>query len=112
MSATCIVTNCLRTAPSGEPYCNRHRDKPVDIETLERVRRIETKLTQFMTRSGVDIQVQKPNYIQSGGIARVILPSPHCSIKEILDSIPAAWDGPVKLFVGDELVATLDGRKG
>lgn len=26
-AATCIITNCRKPAPAGEPFCSKHRDK-------------------------------------------------------------------------------------
>lgn len=83
-------------------------------ETLQRVRRIETRLTQLLVALGVDTISQKPKfgiYDVPGPereVAVVTLPSPHSSLKEALDIIPASWEGPVRVFVGDQMVATLD----
>ena len=30
MNAECIITNCRRSAPSGEAFCSLHRDAPID----------------------------------------------------------------------------------
>jgi hypothetical protein len=30
MTATCIIPNCRKRAPSGEPFCSNHRDSPAD----------------------------------------------------------------------------------
>jgi hypothetical protein len=81
-------------------------------ETLQRVRRIETRLVQTMVALGVDITTNKPEFIPSMEFdnsdgASIVLPSPHTSMKEVLDNIPASWDGPVGVFVGDNKVATI-----
>lgn len=83
-------------------------------ETLQRVRRIETRLTQLMVAMGVDTMSQKPKFGiydipgEDREVAAINLPSPHSSLKEALDIIPATWEGPVRVFVNDELVAVLD----
>lgn len=79
-------------------------------ETLQRVRRIETRLTQTMVALGIDTAAQKPVFSipPKSRLAVLELPSPHSSFKEILDNIPASWDGPVGVFVGDQLVATIE----
>lgn len=85
-----------------------------DRETLQRVRRIETRLTQLMIALDVDTLHSKPEFRMNLGslvdpaIGEVILPHTHSSMKEVLDSIPATWDGPVNVYIRDELVATLD----
>jgi len=81
-------------------------------EELQRLRRIETRVTQMMVALGIDVG-QKPVFkmVDVAGEKReaavVDLPSPHSSLKEVLDNIPASWDGPVGVFVGDRLVATI-----
>lgn len=37
-SATCIITNCRRPAPSGEPFCSAHRDRPAKPFVLVKAR--------------------------------------------------------------------------
>lgn len=78
-------------------------------ETLQRVRRIETRLTQTMVALGINTSANKPVFSVAGKnvAASVELPSPHTSMKEVLDSIPDTWDGPVAVFIGRQLVATV-----
>ena len=79
-------------------------------ETRDRVRRLETRLTQFLVANGVPTHSQKPQFVvaEPGGIAKIRLPSRHSSMQEILDNIPNTWDGAVGVFVGDDLVATIE----
>lgn len=77
-------------------------------EMLSRMRRIETRVTQLLVAAGIDTQSQKPSFSILGlEGARLVLPSRHSSMKEILDNIPDTWDGPVGVFVGDDRVATI-----
>ena len=94
---------------SAEPIRPRRPDKAgPEHETLSRVRRIETRVTQLLVAAGIDTQSQKPSFAILGlEGARVTLPSRHSSMKEILDSIPDTWDGPVRVLVGDERIATI-----
>lgn len=78
------------------------RSKP-EVETLQRARRIETRLTQLMIALNVSTDAQKPIF-NNGSL---IVPSHHCSLKELIDNIPRSWQGPVKVFVGTDLVATI-----
>lgn len=73
------------------------------VETLQRVRRIETRITQTMIALGIPTDAQKPIFNEGS----LILPSIHCSMKEIVDSIPGNWHGPVGVFVGTGRVATI-----
>lgn len=88
------------------------RTKTFEEETCERVRRLETRMTQTMLFLGVPTSAQKPRFVLSdgGNTARMIAPSQHCSLKEILDNIPVSWEGPVGVFVGDDLIATVRKR--
>lgn len=85
----------------------------IAAETLQRTRRVETKLTQMMIVMGIDTQSQKPLFVPGSASsgAKLVLPSPHCSLKEMIDNIPETWNGPVEVFIDDERVATL-GRAG
>jgi hypothetical protein len=74
-----------------------------EVETLQRTRRIETRLTQLMIAMGVHTDAQRPIF----NAGALILPSAHCSMKEIVDSIPPDWHGPVGVFVGTDKVATI-----
>lgn len=79
------------------------RTKPDEV--LQRVRRIETRLTQTMLVLGINTSAQKPEFDADNGT--ITLPSPHTSMREILENIPTTWDGPVGVFVGDRQVVTL-----
>lgn len=94
------------------PRKSRPRTVEADpiIEVRDRVRRLETRITQFLVANGIPTQSQKPRFIAGmpNGIARLELPSRHSSMQEILDNIPNTWDGVVGVFVGDDLVATIE----
>ena len=81
----------------------RKRASP-EVEMLQRVRRIETRVTTMMIAMGVDSSATKPVFDNG----RLTLPSKHCSVKEILEAIPADWGGPVGLLIGDERLAEID----
>ena len=78
-------------------------------EVRDRVRRIETRLTKLMIHAGMTPLTEPPRFFvdEKAHSASVVLPSPHTSLKEILDNIPATWNGQVGVFLGDELVATV-----
>ncbi len=85
-------------------------------EELQRLRRIETRITQFMVAMGVDVVgAQKPQFKQInnafGARGVVIAPSMHTSMKELLDCIPKTWgDAPVDIMLGDQLIAHIRKR--
>lgn len=74
-------------------------------EILARTRRTETRVTQIAVALGVTTQAQRPEFnpIKS----RVVVPSVHSSLREILDSIPKDWKNPVEVYIGDELLTTV-----
>jgi hypothetical protein len=74
-----------------------------EVETLQRIRRVETRVTRLMIALGVDTGANKPELVED----KLLVPSIHCSLKEIVDSIPPDWHGPVRVFVGTEQVATI-----
>lgn len=74
-----------------------------EVETLQRTRRIETRLTQLMIGLGIHTDAQKPVFDDG----TLLAPSVHSSLKEIIDSVPADWQGPIRVFVGSTLVTTI-----
>jgi hypothetical protein len=78
-------------------------------ELLQRVRRIETRVTQLLVAAGID-SGKKPVFVAGppgSTSATILLPSPHSSMKEILDNIPEKWEGPVEVMIGTIVVATI-----
>lgn len=87
----------------------RRNPKPKADETLQRVRRIETRMTQLMVGLGVPTHAQKPKFSPgvNGQPAHVELPSPHSSVKEALDAIPAGWPELVKVVIGGDVIGEI-----
>lgn len=81
-----------------------------EVETLQRARRIETRLTALCNAMGVGTNSQKPVFDAGNlqGRARVVLPSRHSTLAEVVAAIPETFDGEVDLVIGDERIATLD----
>lgn len=75
-------------------------------ETLQRLRRIETRVTEVAIAMGVGQGAQKPEY-RSGYPGKIILPSPHASIASILEALPDRSVGEVDVFVGETYLTTL-----
>ncbi len=77
----------------------------VQIETRDRVRRIETRMTKFMEAHGFDTQVQRPTW--NGGVIHA--PTSSISLRDCLAVIPDSWDRrePVAVLVKDDLIAYL-----
>lgn len=80
-------------------------------EELQRLRRIETRLTQLMVAMGVGTQAQKPDFephqVSRGGVLTVV--SPHTSLREMLDAIPMRGER-VEVQIGEEHIATITKR--
>lgn len=84
-------------------------DKP--DETLERVRRIETRLTKLLVHQGVETHSVKPTFhpgLVGQQPATMNLPSRHCQFNEIMAALPRGFRGRVHLSVKGDFVATLD----
>lgn len=75
-------------------------------EIRDRVRRIETRVTKIGNAMGIDVGGGKP--VWDAGRRLVSLPSPNCSIKEIVESIPDEFTGlAIDIYVGVQHFATL-----
>jgi hypothetical protein len=75
-------------------------------EMIERMRRIETRVTVMSTALGVPQNGHKPTFDTATGV--VSLPSPHASLRSIINVIPKGWSGRVRMMVGDDVQGTLD----
>lgn len=83
--------------------------KPTDVETLERVRRIETRITTMALALGVAMPTQKPKFDkQPGEHATLDLPSIDTTIKAIRAALPDGFTGRVILRIGGEAILTMD----
>jgi len=71
-------------------------------EVLDRMRRVETRITKFLESQGFDTRVRRQTF-EDGTIN---IPSLACSIKEALSVVPAEWDKADELTIvhKDELV--------
>lgn len=75
-----------------------------DQEAIDRLRRIETRLMKYFEHVGFDSQGKRPTFAKG----RLIVPSPNTPLKDCLDAIPADWDAPVEVYVGEDYLTTLD----
>ena len=75
-------------------------------EIVDRVRRIETRVTKMGHAMGVDVGGGKPRWNRQ--LQRVMMPSPNCSVSECLTVIPDELrDTEVDLYVGPDYVCTV-----
>lgn len=75
-------------------------------EVLDRVRRIETRLTKIGDHMGVDTGGGKPFW--NAAQKRVIIPTPNCSMGDILRAVPDELKGEeIDVFVHGEYLLTL-----
>lgn len=87
----------------------RRPRKTPEQESLERLRRIETRITTLAIGLGVDMNTQKPVFTKEPGEHAVIaLPSINSSMKEILASCPAGWTGRANIAIGGETICAMD----
>jgi hypothetical protein len=81
-----------------------HRSVKRD-ETLERVRRIEVRLTKLLNHFGVNPGAEKPRW-EDPSIIR--LPSRKSPLDSVLDVIPLGYGKEeVDLYIGEDYVCTL-----
>lgn len=94
------------------------RDGPFDAtdrklvrETNDRVRRMETRLTNYLEQQGYDTGVKRCVFRGQAPTGQLLMdiPSPATSLKDVVAAIPPwARDGQqVQVFCGDETIATI-----
>jgi hypothetical protein len=74
-------------------------------EVLDRVRRIETRVTKLGDHFGIELGGSRPSWSDGS----IYLPTPNCSIGSIVNLIPQGWprqDG-IDVFVGRDYLMTL-----
>lgn len=75
-------------------------------EVLDRTRRIETRVTKIGRAMGVDVGGGRPVWIQDS--ARVIIPSPNCSVGAIIEVVPVDRRGEdIDVYINEEYMFTL-----
>ena len=75
-------------------------------EALDRLRRIETRLSRYLADNGFDLQGEKPRYDAQLGLLHV--PSRKVSLEDCLAAIAGAERGTTVLVVlGPEIVASI-----
>ena len=74
-------------------------------ELIERMRRIETKLTRYMMAQGFDTQSEQPRF--DAETHSLHIPSRHVSLQHCLDAVTAEWEGPVDVYIQGDYVTTL-----
>lgn len=82
-------------------------------QILERLVRVETRLTRYLQQRGFDTGADKPRYSAADGTIK--LPSPHCRLEEVLNCIPAAEYGKeIPTYVGDDFLGFVikEGEQG
>ena len=77
--------------------------QPPTKEMLDRLRRIETRLTRYMEAQGFDTEVRRPEWLDGF----MELPTDATSLRDCLAAIPEAWQGTVTLTVKGRTVAIL-----
>ena len=76
---------------------------PLIKETVDRTRRIETRLTTFMIARGMTPPTDKPR--MSHFDSRVIVPSLSCTLQDVIGATPGR--GRYELWAGGERIGTI-----
>lgn len=79
-------------------------------EIVDRTRRIETRLTRFMSEQGFDTQTRKPIW-QNGSIR---VPTMAISIHDLVAVIPDGWPGtePITVYHQGDFVMDVYPQQG
>lgn len=83
---------------------HQHQNKD---EVRDRVRRIETRITKVAEHFGIDVGGGKPVWDDATG--RIVIPTPNCSIGDVLKAIPDNHrrDKDIDVFVKGDYLLTL-----
>lgn len=77
-----------------------------DREILDRVRRTETRVTKIGRALGIDVGGGKPVWNDADG--KVVIPSPNCSIGDVLQAIPEGRRHvEIDVYVAEDYLLTL-----
>lgn len=79
-------------------------------EELARLRRIETRVTNIAMALGVGVNTQKPEYYPPVGMleGKLVLPSQHTALSEMLAAVPDNHIGPISLVFGGKTIAKIE----
>lgn len=79
-------------------------DDPAVQEILDRVRRLESRVTALTNKMGFTVPVTKPRWVARDGAApaKVIVPSPETALDEILAAIPEDYHDTVVVRIGQD----------
>ena len=92
------------------PRADGNLTEGILTEIRDRIRRLETRTTKYLEAQGFDTGAARAKWlgIKPGWeVARIDLPTPAVSLKEILATIPKDHEEDVDLYVGEELIATI-----
>lgn len=68
------------------------------LETVQRARRIETRLTRLLETEGIQTGIQRPWWMDD----RVMIPSPTTTIDAIMKCIPENWSSTVQVVLKED----------
>jgi hypothetical protein len=75
-------------------------------ESVERLRRIETRVTKIGQAMGVDVGGGRP--IWMGHMKRVVIPSPNCSVGAVVAAVPLEYHkDEIDVYCGEDYKFTL-----
>lgn len=81
----------------------------IEQQTLDRVKRIETRITTLAIGLGVEMGTQKPVFAKEPGeYATIELPSHNSSLKEIMAAVPAGFTGRIELRIGGDTIGQIE----
>lgn len=78
-------------------------NSPIE-EVLDRVRRIETRVTIVGRHVGADVGGGRPRWDGSG---RISCPTGNVSLTELMRVVPRGWDKGAHVYVNDEYLFSL-----
>lgn len=75
-------------------------------ELLDRIRRIETRVTKIGNHIGVDVGGSTPRWVRDD--ERITIESLNCSLADLMKAVPINYEGAaVSVWFGDRRCATI-----
>lgn len=76
-------------------------------EVLDRLRRIETRVTKYLIERGFDTQSVQPKWDHNGDNGVVHIPSTKVALQDVLEAIPDGHTDDVAIYIDNELYCWL-----
>jgi hypothetical protein len=101
-----VRERCCEARTENAQVTEGKEDMMHDREILDRVRRTETRVTKIGRALGIDVGGGKP--VWDDALGRVVVPSPNCSVGDIVNAVPEDRRKlEIDVYVAEDYLLTL-----